>query len=454
MHSISLTQANQTTLKQQQQLLINLAMKQAFHVMQLPMLELSEWLQCEIESNPVLEIDLANEPARECLDEPTRSPYTLRNKSQEILEQRRKDHQENMLVAEVSLYEHLMNQAPLALESRQDLNLAELIIGHLNEKGFLETPLHEIALGTPLEKMQEVLETIQSLDPPGIGAKNLQESLLIQLKHKNKEGSRAAKVISRHFDDLLHNRLPLISKSLHIPIKDLMEIVEKEIAPLDLSPGYKYCYQPTAAILPDVLLLYIDGKWQVNVNTSFLPKFQIAPIYVAALEDHSFENEEYSYLRRQLAGGRWLKRIVQKRNLTLRRISEFVLTKQMTFFSGEKGSLVPLTMKEAAEELELNESTIARAVANKFIACPQGMFSLKSFFKQGVQAKSGEKISNRSLREMLAKAISEEDKSQPLSDKQLSSHFKKLGIPCARRTIAKYRSSLKISPACKRRRWS
>lgn len=454
MNSISLIQENETGLKQQQQLLINLAMKQAFHVMQLPLLELSEWLKCEIERNPVLEIDLANEPIRESLEEPIQYQHTLRNKPQENLEKRRKEHQENMLVAQVSLYEHLMSQIPLALESRQNLNLAKLIIGHLNEKGFLETPLHEIAPDTPIEKMQEVLETVQSLDPPGIGAKNLQESLLIQLKLKKKEDSRAAKVISRHFDDLLHNRLPLISKNLHISIKDLMEIVKKEIAPLDLNPGYKYCYQPTVAILPDVLLLYIDGKWQVNVNTSFLPKFQIAPIYVAALEDQSFENEEYFYLRRQLAGGRWLKRIVQKRNHTLRKICEFVLTRQMAFFNGEKGSLVPLTMKEAAEELELSASTIARAIAGKFIACPQGMFSLKSFFKQGMQAKNGEKISNRSLREMLAKTIGEEDKQHPLSDEQLSSHFKKLGIPCARRTIAKYRSSLKISPACERRRWS
>ncbi len=454
MQSISLIQENQTSLKQNQQLLINLAMKQAFHVLQLPMLELSEWLKSEIESNPVLEVDLAKEQFKESLDAPVKERHTVRNKSQEDLERRRKEHQENLLTAHISLYEHLMGQAPLIFEERTDLHLAELVIGHLNEKGFLETPLEEIAPSIPLEKMERILDTVQSFDPPGIGARNLRECLLLQLKLKNKGNSQAAQVISEHFDDLLHNRLPLIAQKLHIPIGELVQIVENEIAPLDLSPGYKYCFPVAAAIIPDLLILSIDDKWQIEVNTSFLPKFQIAPIYLQALRDHSLENEEYYYLRRQLAGGRWLQRIVQKRNHTLRSIGEFLLKKQMAFFNGHKASLVPLTMREAAEELGIHESTVARAVANKFVACPQGMFALRSLFKQGVETKSGEKISNHSLRKMLANTISEEDKLQPLSDEQLARHFQKQGIPCARRTIAKYRSSLKIPPACKRKKWS
>jgi RNA polymerase sigma-54 factor len=453
MHSISLIQENQISLKQHQQLLINLAMKQAFHVLQLPMLELSEWLKSEIESNPVLEIDLSKEPFKESLDEPPKERHRMRNKSQEVFEKRRKEHQENLLTATVSLYEHLMSQAPLIFEERGDLHLAELIIGHLNEKGFLETPLEEVAPSIPLEKMQQVLDTVQSFDPPGIGARNLQECLLIQLKLKQKGDSQAARVISEHFDDLLHNRLPLISQKLPIPMGELVRIIEKEIAPLDLNPGYKYSPQPAAAIIPDLFLLHIDEKWQIEVNTSYLPKFQIAPIYLQALEGHSLENEEYHYLRRQLAGGRWLKRIVQRRNHTLRSIGSFLLKKQIAFFNGERAGLVPLTMKEAAEELGVHESTVARAVANKYIACPQGMFAIKSLFKQGVQTDSGEKISNHSLRKMLAKTIREENKLAPLSDEQLSLHFNKLGIPCARRTITKYRTSLKISPACKRKKW-
>ncbi len=453
MNTLSLTQNNNTSLNQQQQLLVNLAMKQAFHVMQLPLLELSEWLKSEIESNPVLDIDLSQEPFKRSLEEPTPSRHTHRNKSQENLAKKQKEHQESLLTASISLYEHLMNQAPLILEERGDLNLAELIIGHLNEKGFLDTPLQEVSPSTPLEKLQKILETIQTFDPPGIGAKNLQECLLLQLKLKGKETSQAALVVAEHFEDLLHNRLPLISQKLHIPIQQLVQIVEKEISPLDLNPGFLFSSYPAAVIIPDIILLSIEDKWEIQVNTSFLPKFQVAPIYLQSLKDHCLENEEYYYLRRQIAGGRWLKRIVHKRNHTLSEIGALLLKKQRGFFNSETGTLVPLTMKEAAEELGLNESTVARAVANKYLACPLGMFSLKAFFKQGMQKRNGEKISNRSLRQMLANTIEQEDKSNPLSDKQLATHFRKLGVPCARRTIAKYRSSLKISPACKRKRW-
>ena len=446
MTSISLNQSTQTALQQQQQLLINLAMKQAFHVMQLPIQELSEWLCSEIENNPVLDIDLSKQSSHT-------APCNFRSKSQSEEERRRRDHQENQLPTEVSLYEHMMSQAPLILEEREDLNLAQLIIGHLNEKGFLDTPLADILPSVPLEKMQTVLETIQSFDPPGIGARDLQECLLIQLKLKQKQGSSAYQIIAHHFQDLLHNQLPRIAQALKIPIDQLVKIIEKEIAPLDLYPGYKYSPQKVVALIPDLFFLCVEGKWQIEVNTSLLPKFQIAPIYLQALKESSLDNEESCYLRRQISGGRWLFRIVQRRNATLRGIGAFLLKKQRAFFEGDKAGLVPLTMKEAAEELGLHESTIARAVAGKFVACPSGMFLLKSFFKQGVTTESGAKISNHSLRAILAKAIQEEDKLHPLSDEQLASHFSKRGIPCARRTIAKYRTSLKIAPARKRRRW-
>lgn len=429
MQSISLN------LKQQQQLLINMAMKQAFHVMQLPLLELSEWLKVEIESNPVLEIDHSQDEEEEEKWTPSR-----------IVKRETMPQRELLIPATVSLYEHLMKQVHFIFEERQDLHLAELIIGHLNDKGFLDTPLQEIAPSAPIDALQRILVGIQSCDPPGIGASNLQECLLLQLKKE----SLAYRIIANHFDDLLHNRLPQIASDLRIPIGSLVDIIEKEISLLDLHPGYRFCTQPTVAIVPDLLLLQIDDAWQIEINTSFLPHFQIAPIYVEALKSQTFEAEETSYLRRQLAGGRWLKRIVERRNQTLRRIGEFLLKKQIAFFNGEKRGLLPLTLHEAAVELDLHESTVARSVANKFFACPHGIFSMKSFFNQGMP---GQDISNQAVREMLSQAIEKEDKRRPLSDEQLASHFGKLGVSCARRTIAKYRSNLKIPSACKRKKW-
>lgn len=453
MQTIAFLQENQTALKQQQQLLINLAMKQAFHVLQLPMLELSEWLHNEIESNPVLEIDFSKEPLKEALEEPVQKLAVLRNKSQENAEKRRQEHQDSKLAAQVSLYEHLIRQVPLLFKEHEDLHLATLVIGHLNEKGFLDTPLNEIAPLVSLKKMEEILETVQSFDPPGIGARNLQECLLLQLKLKGKENSAAATIIREHFDALLHNRLSLIARQIGIPLKTLAQIVEKEIALLDLNPGYKYSPPLSTAIIPDLLLSSIEGKWKVEVNQSLLPKFHMAPIYIQALQDPNTSGEENSYLRRQFTGGRWLKTIVQRRNHTLRSIGEFLLKKHIGFFEGEKGALASVSMKEAAEALGVHESTIARAISNKYLACPQGCFALHSFFKQGVETKNGGTISNHTLREMVANMIENEDKQSPLSDEQLAKHFHQQGIRCARRTIAKYRASLDIPPACQRKKW-
>jgi RNA polymerase sigma-54 factor len=451
MQHFSLIQEKQTTV--QQQVLVNFAMKQALHALQLPLLELSAWLATEIESNPVLEIDLVEEPFKESLDTIPRERHTVRSQSQEAFERRRKEHQENQLTATVSLFEHLVNQTRLVFTKQKDLELAELIIGHLNEKGFLDTPLGEIAPSVPLEYLQQILEVIQSFDPPGVGARTLQESLLLQLKLKRKENSKAARILAEHFNDLIHNRLPLISHKLHIPTQELASIIEKEIAPLDVNPGCKYSLSPATTILPDLLLLYVEGSWRIEVNTSHLPKFHVAPIYLQALQNASLGNEEHRYLRQKIIGGKWLHKMIRKRHQTLHGIGTYLLKKQIAFFSGDAATLAPLTTKEVAEELGMHESTIARAVANKYLACPQGLFPLRSLFKQGIETRSGAKISNHSLRKILAKAIHEENKQHPLSDEQLSAHFNTLGIPCARRTIAKYRSSLKISPAHKRKKW-
>lgn len=449
MTSVFLSQEPNNGLNQSQQLLINLAMKQAFHVLQLPQMELVEWLKNEIESNPVLEIDLAKEP----LEQEKNPAFQHRDKTQEKIDQRRKEHQESLLTASVSLYEHLMQQAPLAFESREEIHLAELIIGHLNHKGYLETELDAIAPHVSTQKMEKILAVIQSLDPPGVGAKNLPECLLLQLRLKNKQGSLAYAIIAKHYDDLLHNRLPLIAKQLQIPVAEVSRIVKEQIAPLDLHPGYRYYSQPTTAIIPDLFFLCWESEWKVEINASHIPSFHIAGAYVNALGDPELKKNEAFYLRRQIVAGKWLKRIVGKRAQTIRGIGEWILKRQKAFFDGEQKGLTPMTMQDAADELGIHESTVARAVSNKYVSCPQGMFALKSFFSQGLKTAHGKKISNHSLREMLSTMIEKEDRLSPLSDEQIALKFRKLGISCARRTVAKYRAMLEISPAHLRKKW-
>ena len=204
------------------------------------------------------------------------------------------------------------------------------------------------------------------------------------MKIKGKEHSLPYRILSEHFEDLLQNRLPLISKKLGISLAELSLIIEREISPLDPHPGSRFSPVPLGTIVPDVLLFELEGKWEIQVNTSYLPQFHISPHYLRLLDSDSLNKGEQGYIRRNLADGQWLKRTVVRRNQTLEKIARFLLKRQGGFFEGEQKSLIPLTMKEVAEELLLNESTIARAVAHKFLACSQGLFPLKAFSLKGL----------------------------------------------------------------------
>jgi len=434
----------QQSQRQQPQLFINLAMKQALHVLCLPLLELSEWLRQEVESNPALEMT----------PPPSRLEIPFHHRGKQTSQRAKQDYQESLLTAPISLYEHLTKQLPLLFETREEIQIAEQIIGHLNSKGYLDLPLQEVLPNVPLEQLETILSRVQTLDPPGIGARDVRDCLLLQLELKGKGEGIAAQILSEHFEDLTRNQIPSIAKKLHLSLTEVKEIIEKEIAPLDLYPGYRYASQPQMAIIPDLLFFSREEKWHVEVNTAFLPRFQVAPSYAEALRSETLCSEEYQQIRKQLTSHKWLKRTLQRRNQTLQKLGEFILKRQIDFFEGHRSSLVPVTMQEAARELGLHESTIARAVSGKYVSCPEGLFLLKHFFTQGISCEKGGTISKHSLRAILARTIAKEDKGSPLSDAQLSQHFKKLGFSCARRTIAKYRSRLRIAPASRRRRWS
>lgn len=408
-------------INQRQELLINLAMKQAFHIMQLPLPELAQWLQEEIESNPLLEIEERRRVGK--------------------FEERVA---ESPLVYTPSLYEHLLEQLPLLVDKGEMRELVHQIIGHLNAKGFLDIPLQEVAPSVPLPLLEEGLSLVQQLGPPGIGARNIQEALLIQLKEKG--SFHARQIVEHHFDLLLHNRLPVLARALGIASHEVERLIQEEIAPLDLYPGYRFHSREMSAIIPDLFLHCIDGKWKIDINCSLLPEFRLSSLYG--------DLSELSYVRQQISAGRWLKKAVEKRGETLYKIAAWLLKKQAAFFEAEgRGTLVALSHAQAAQDLGLHESTVARAVSHKFIACPQGVFKLRSFFQQGVKQTSGEKLSRQTLKELLLRAIEQEDKARPLSDEALVHRFQELGISCARRTVAKYRASLNIAPASSRRSW-
>ncbi len=456
MSYLSLKQEFTTATKQSQHLLLSMAMQQAFYVLQMPVLELSEWLKQEIEQNPALELDFSQDSRKESLDDlcsveyaedplfESSDPTTLE------LEKKRKAYQESLLTYPISLHDHLFQQARFTFEDKNDLSLAEQIIGHLDPKGFLSADLSEIGQSA---RVEQIISVLQTFDPPGICARNLQESLLIQLRHVKKENGTAFQLIQNHFEDLLANRIPQIGKKLRLSSQEIQEVIHRDIFPLNLHPGYSFQESSACCIVPDIHLEQHESNWEIRINQSPFPHFRIAPCYEKCLAEETMEKEEHQYVQRQIASGQWLKKIVRRREDTLLAITHYLIKKQSNFLSGEQKTLVPMGIQEIADEMGMHESTIARAVSNKYLSCPQGIFSLRSFFTQGLVCQNGQKVSNHTLRQLLSQMIEREDKAKPLSDEEMVKQFKKMGIPCARRTVAKYRQKLHIASAAKRRKW-
>lgn len=455
-------------LKQNQHQLLSLAMQQAFTVLQMPVLELSDWLKIQIEQNPVLEYaeNLENQEAPftetpeikeidfdkphfdilegldDIFEESAFSEEKDWSKAQE--EKRLKDWSENQLPTRVSQFEYLMGQAKEAFHTAEELSRAEAIIGNLDERGFLENA-HDLD--------EKILEKIQTFDPPGIAARNLQESLLIQLRLQNKEHSLAYHIIESYYQDLIQNRIPYLRKKLKCSPEDLSAAIQRDIAHLDVHPGYRFHIEPFQSIIPDVVIKKEEQKWTIDIVQDLLPQFKISPTCFNAFVYDELGLKEKQYIRRHVAAGKWLHRIIHRRHHTLKNITLQILKKQTHFFDGDKKKLTPMTLAEISHELSLHESTIARAISGKYLACPQGTFPLRSFFTSAITTPSGEQVSNFTIKQILSKLIQQEDKYRPLSDEALSTEIKKLGLPCARRTITKYRKALKIGPASHRRRY-
>jgi RNA polymerase sigma-54 factor len=443
-------------LKQQQVLMISPQMQKALSLLQLPVMELILAVTSELEENPVLEYSEEESRIEEndlvrCFEE----KYCARSKKNE---DDISSLVENTLAYEYSLFESLMQQAREVFVEKTDLLLANLIIGNVDENGFLGTSLEEIALleDVDIKELEKVLKVIQSFDPPGVCARDIQESLLIQLKLQGREKSLAYLIIEESYDLMTSNRIPLLAKKNSCSVEHIQEIIEKEISGLVLHPGisfsrghYRENPQP---IIPDVMITSSEKGFHIEVNEKSIPPFRINPHYLNMLTNESLPFDTRDYIQEKIASGKWLLRNLVERQKTLYRITEVVLMKQGEFFKSPEGNLKSLTMKEIADDLDLHESTIARAVSGKYVSSPRGLIPLRKLFTHAYATDSGGSLSAPAVKELLQKIISEEDPSCPLSDEALSLKMKEKGIPCARRTISKYRGELNLGSRSARKR--
>lgn len=472
-------------MKMTQRLIMMPQMQQAIQMLQMPILELTELLEMEIQENPLLEtvedaeveqyedsksplddkdesddeelsIDENDFEIMRRLDEDFRDHFDQNDQS--AYKPTREDDQnkaflDSLIKDRPSLYALLCKQAHECFDSEEDLKIAEILIGHLDNNGFLTTNLTEISKihHFSLYQLKKVLEVIQTFRPYGVGAKNLQESLLIQMKLQGKEQTLAYKIVEECYDDLLHKRIPKIAKTLNQTTSEITQSIEQSITHLDLHPGNDITTEYVQHVTPDVIIDLEDDKLKVRVFDSPIPQFRINYKYVRMLNNPDLEEGAKSYIQQKLATTKWLLRTIDQRNDTLFRIAELLIKKQENYLKYSDGKLKPLKMKSLAEELELHESTIARAVANKYAQTPRGVIALRKFFCNALSTKEGKEVSSSSVRDQVEKLISEEDKRAPLSDQKISDILKEKGVSCARRTVAKYRQELHLGNAQQRR---
>lgn len=411
-----------TGIRWNQKLLFSAAMRQALLVMQMPLLDLAEWLQTEIEQNPALE--LREKEFNSKNNYLTNSPF------------------QEQFAKPLSLYESLIHQASLTFRG-EELALAHSLIGNLDEKGFLS---REILLAYPEEKREHVVRIIQSFDPPGVAAFDLRHSLLIQLHRQGKEESLAFELINHHFDDLIHHRLSTLSKLIKRPKRQIQEAIKKDLCSLNLQPSSCFDLQQTEFLIPDILITNEEGKWSVEINRDPLPVFGLSASFTQPLG--LFSAEEKEMVRGFVASGKWLMRTLSKRHETLKKIAYFLLKKRESYFNGEEDSWAPLPMKELSIALGMHESTLARALYKKNLFCPRGLFPFKYFFTSREKV-----ISRQGIQELLLQLIEKENKARPLSDQELADKIAAVHIPCSRRTVTKYRKGLNIPSSNHRKRF-
>jgi len=429
-------------LQQKQNLMMLPHMQQALTVLQASTLDLEDIIKGEIEENPLLdEVESVG-------DLPEKYGHYHRNQTIYNDDYNISD---NVSSGSVSLRETLLAQAREALPD--DMDVANILIDSLDSHGLLGDSLEELSLwyGVEIERLTYTHMVLQSFEPSGIAALDLRNSLLNQLCRQGMKGTVSYKIIDKYYQELLHNRIPEIGRALKLPPMVVQKNIEV-ISRLNLNPASGFDEVCCQALFVDAAIEEKEGAFQVEIFNDSLPEFSVNQNYIDMLYDSHLEMGFKDYIVKKLSSAKWLYRNIMQRQAILEGVLGYVAKYQVNFFSTSKGSLRPMMMRDVAEALEVHESTITRAVANKYIHTPRGLFPLRYFFDSGYGAEEKRRTSS-GMKDLILELLKYEDKSKPLSDGLISKALKKKGVLCARRTIAKYRSQMKIASASQRRRY-
>ncbi len=471
--------------KQTQSLVLAPQLRQSLKILQVAQMDLRAAIQEELQTNPSLEEMSMDTPSLDAPDPEGQSSDNDNTNSEELVfgenfeilnkldedwrdymsqaggaqtytseDAERREHFFNSLVSETSLQEHLLDQASLADIKPAQREAIEYLVGSLDNSGFLSTSLSDLALlsGLSLAQMQESHKLLRSFDPPGIAAFDLQDCLAMQLEAKNRSKSYAYEIVQKHFKLLARRRIPDIARRMGISVEEVQDAIE-EISLLDPSPGRRFAEDTNRSVLPDVNVEWDGDKWKVTLNSDYIPRLRISPVYKEMIAKGSVTKQEKEYIQEKMRSGKFLINSIEQRQQTIERISNEIVKLQTDFLEEGVSKLRPCTMTQVAEIVGVHETTVSRAIANKYIQTPHGIFDMKFFFTPGYQGAEGESISNTSVKDMIQNLIAAEDPSKPLSDQEIVAILKDKEIVIARRTVAKYREELGILPSNLRREY-
>ncbi len=485
-----------------QEMRINPRLYQAMELLYMPLLDLEQHLKQEMAENPFLEMEEAEvqkevELKEEAKEEPANGDVDW----EEILlegfdvggrraQYEQREYVEPTAVGSQDLRDYLEEQLRYLTLTEREQRMGEEIIGNIDDHGSLSCPLEQVVDGVnawlvevwptaeanaraledeeereaelveleelfrpyALQEAEAMLQVIQGFDPPGVGARDLRESILIQLRRKGAHDTPTYRIVENHFDALINHRWNDIARALGLTAREVQDAAD-QISRLDPKPGTAYSDEPEHYVVPDLIVEKIDGEYIVFVNDTSVPRLRISRSYREVARDRSkFTGENRDFIASKLNAANWMIQAIEQRRQTMLKVMGFIVDRQREFFEKGVQHLKPLTLREVADHIEMHESTVSRVTNQKYVQTPRGVFSLKYFFSSGLSTTSGEDISARGVKDKIKSLVSEENPKKPLTDQAIVKLLKSDGVNIARRTVAKYRDQLGILPARMRKR--
>jgi RNA polymerase sigma-54 factor len=479
-----MAQGQRLELKMYQKLILTPQLQQSIKLLQLPLLELSQNITQELMENPMLEEVMEREPesrnevaeaeaGEEAYEERSDDAEAPLEKifgftTDDYFEERASDGRDLGYFNDGSevfspferntrrpdLYEHLLWQLRLSRIPGPSASVIEIVISNLDDDGYLQASLDEIAAiaKADLKAVEEALSLLQEFDPPGVGARNLQECLLLQMKALKLDDSLVEKILRDGFDLLEKNKYKQLASRLKTSIEDILKAVTV-IKGFEPKPGRSYSSEEALHIIPDVYIEESDGKFIILLNDEGIPRLRLSNYYRKLLANKkALGAEERNFLEDKLRSAVWLLKSLDQRNKTIYRVAESILKFQEEFFRRGLEYLKPLNLKNVADDLDMHESTISRVTSNKYLQCPQGLLSFRFFFSNMVPSAEGS-ISSTIVKNVMKEIISKENPKDPFSDQKIVELLNGRSINITRRTVAKYREGLKIPSHFKRKEW-